>query len=83
MSVEPSDLQAIFDRIKSGTSLSQQDLDILTAAVQAKQITIATGDRAALHRLRAVRFFRATDEGARALTKTLAHYKALQAYLEK
>jgi hypothetical protein len=47
LSVEPSDLQDIFDRIAAGTNLSPADLDFLGAAIRSQQITIATGERAA------------------------------------
>jgi len=47
MSVNRSDLQAIFDRIEAGKPLSPQELQTLAAAVRSQQITLATGDRAA------------------------------------
>jgi hypothetical protein len=47
VSFESLDLQAIFDRVKAGGSLSPEDLQILAAAFRSRQITIATGDRAA------------------------------------
>jgi hypothetical protein len=47
VSFESLDLQAIFDRVEAGGSLSAEDLQILAAALRSRQITIATGDRAA------------------------------------
>ncbi|MDX2241462.1 MAG: NACHT domain-containing protein [Leptolyngbyaceae cyanobacterium bins.302] len=46
MSTNPSDLQAIFDRIEAGKRLSQKELQLLVSAVRSQQVTIATGDRA-------------------------------------
>ena len=39
-------LQAIFDRIEAGEDLSEQELQMLIAAVRGQEITIATGNRA-------------------------------------
>ncbi|MBW4520913.1 MAG: NACHT domain-containing protein [Scytolyngbya sp. HA4215-MV1] len=46
MTANPSDLQAIFDRIEAGKRLSKQDLQILVTAVRSQQVAIATGERA-------------------------------------
>lgn len=46
MSVNLTELQTIFDHIEAGKCPSPQELQILKAAAQSQQITIATGERA-------------------------------------
>ena len=46
MTINPSDLQAVVDRLEAGEDLSEQDLQILATAVRSRQISIATGERA-------------------------------------
>jgi NB-ARC domain len=46
MTINPSDLQAVVDRLEAGEDLSKQDLQILATAVQSGQILSTTGERA-------------------------------------
>jgi NB-ARC domain len=46
MTIDPSDLQAVVDRLEAGADVSEQDLQILAIAVRSRQISIATGERA-------------------------------------
>jgi NB-ARC domain len=46
MTINPSDLQAVIDRLEAGEDLSEPDLQLLATALRSRQITIATGEGA-------------------------------------
>jgi hypothetical protein len=46
MTINPSDLQAVVDRLEKGENLSERDSQLLVTAAQSRQITIATGEGA-------------------------------------
>jgi NB-ARC domain len=46
MTINPSDLQAVIDRLEAGEDLSEPDLQLLGTALRSRQIMIATGEGA-------------------------------------